>query len=76
MELLMGMKFNPVSPAKAFTMRVLPVPEGPDKRMPRDETLPTLKSSGYFSGQSTMEMSVSLILASPPTSLSFKWTAR
>src|SRR4030067_37685 len=31
---LMEMKFNPVSPARAFAMRVLPVPEGPAKRIP------------------------------------------
>ena len=65
---LMEMKFKPVSPARAFAMRVFPVPDGPLKRMPLGgANLPAAKSSGYLYGQSTIETSVSLIFSSPPT---------
>ena len=64
---LMEMKFSPVSPARALAMRVLPVPDGPEKRMPRGGmTFAFANRSGYLDGHSTMETRVSLIVCRPP----------
>src|SRR5271157_2400144 len=64
---LIEMKFKPVSPARALAISVLPAPEGPEKRTPLGgKIFPAAKRSGYRVGQSTMEMSASLILLNPP----------
>ena len=64
---LMGMKFKPVLLARALAMRVLPVPEGPVNKIPREgDSRPAANSSGYLEGQSTTAMRAVLISWSPP----------
>src|SRR5512139_326050 len=64
---LIEMKFSPVSPARAFAINVFPVPEGPVKRIPLGgATFPAANRSGYFVGQSTMDIKASLIECKPP----------
>mmetsp|Transcript_38852 Transcript_38852/g.105201 ORF Transcript_38852/g.105201 Transcript_38852/m.105201 type:complete len:366 (-) Transcript_38852:75-1172(-) len=62
------MKGTPDSPARAFAMRVLPVPGGPVRRTPLGILAPTLtKRSGAFR-KSTISVSSSLASSMPATS--------
>src|SRR3990167_7088269 len=65
----MEIKFTPLSLARAFASSVLPVPGGPDKRIPLGGLrLACLKSSSYLSGHSTASWSCLFTSSSPPTS--------
>mmetsp|Transcript_20829 Transcript_20829/g.47595 ORF Transcript_20829/g.47595 Transcript_20829/m.47595 type:complete len:217 (-) Transcript_20829:227-877(-) len=65
------MKGTPDSPARAFAMRVLPVPGGPVSRTPLGILAPTFtKRSGAFR-KSTISVSSSLASSMPATSPNF-----